>query len=1117
LFFFLRLDKACFSSDAKPSNPSATTSNGSLFHQSQPKQFEKSESSLGKIKESNIKDESPSSLDSEGSEVFEISCDGPRTRLQAALNEIFIPGVDGHPSEILEIPAAKNLQLWQKLAGEISPRAELVLYAPGGPRSDANARFLGNTFLIESSTEAMARDECEKKHWRFIRSLGDGGPFLVGVDNPLQALDVLRYPDAGRPLKIAGDFRRTVEKLFKPNDPLFGQQWHLLNSVSSANSFGIDLNVVSAWDLSRGANVTVGIADDGVQVNHPDLVANIASGLHYNWVGGDPNDPSPQSSTEYHGTALAGLVAARADNGLGVSGVAPSAKIAGLRVINSGTAKDSDLISMLKWKPDGIAVKNMSFSTSQDNGRGFGTISDSVKSALVWATENGRNKKGTVLVQANGNGNSGFVFFKGSGVYQFPFYSNDDSQWDEFANSTRVISVASINRDGQPAYFTEYGANISVCAPSSKELETPIYTTSPFTDGLVTTDLNSGYRTSSNPVGGTSASAALVSGVAALMLEVNPSLGWRDVKEILMQTANQPSTTFKNANVVNKTGKNFSYCFGAGLVDAKAALLAASEHQNLPPMITTSRVSDAKLQPQYGDSKGVSVVLPLTQDMRIESVDLTFSAKVVINFYTLVLYLKSPSGTEVRMNCLRGPIGGVIGGTDIHFTTPFFWGESGKGNWTVRAVDEAPGGGAPGEIYKTVSSVGLTWYGSTAASAPDNDAFEAPTVITQTGSSQSQSFSVNNTGATRQSKDGEPDHAGGKGGGSLWWQFIPTSNGLLTLDTYGSSVSDTLLGVYTGSTLKTLTVVANNDDASPGNLLSRISRQPVEAGKPVLIAVDGKNRARGTVKLNLSFQSAAIYDNFAEPKIVKGGSWADTRNSSASPVYSKETGEGPHSGQAANKSLWYFWTPDLTGTAEIWTANTTFPTVLAAYQGNTINQLTPVATDSTRSYDGTSRLQFGVRPGQTYAVVVDGRNRSSGTFTINGFVNGSPASPSNRIAPVTPSNQIVSSAISLSGAPVRVNGSNLNAARGTLDGPSVWYKWTPTKSSLATINLNGSSYDTLLGVYTESMTAVASNDNARSGVRWSQVSFSPSAGSTYMIEVSGARGASGQFVLNVLQ
>jgi hypothetical protein len=271
------------------------------------------------------------------------------------------------------------------------------------------------------------------------------------------------------------------------------------------------------------------------------------------------------------------------------------------------------------------------------------------------------------------------------------------------------------------------------------------------------------------------------------------------------------------------------------------------------------------------------------------------------------------------------------------------------------------------------------------------------------------------------------------------------------------------------------------------------------------------------VKLNLSFQSAAIYDNFAEPKIVKGGSWADTRNSAASPVYSKEEGEGPHSGQAANKSIWYYWTPDLTGTAEIWTANTTFPTVLAAYQGNTINQLTPVATDSTRSYDGTSRLQFGVRPGQTYAVVVDGRNRSSGTFTINGFVNGSPASPSNRNAPVTPPNQIASSAISLSGAPVRANGSNLNAVRGTLGGPSVWYKWTPTKSSLATINLNGSSYDTLLGVYTESMTAVASNDNARSGVRWSQVSFSPSAGSTYLIEVSGARGASGRFVLNVLQ
>jgi len=1053
------------------------------------------------------------------SEDFHIDCDGPNQRLHAALDEIFVPGSNG-TSEILEIPAAKNLSAWQEIAAQVSPQAEIVLYPPEASRSEDNARFLGNTLLVQAGSEEEVRAEAERKKWVFLESLGEGGPYLVQVKNPVQALQILRQSPRRQGFQVAGNFRRVTQKRFAPTkDPLYSQQWHLKNtnyaSTNSSNNLIFDLNINDAWDLSRGSNVVVGIADDGLEITHPDLVANIASNsLHYNWGGGATNDPSPRTSYEWHGTALAGLVAAQGDNGRGGIGVAPSAKLAGLRVISANTAKDEDLIRMLQWKMDEIAVKNLSFSTSADNGVGFGQISTFVKDALVKATETGRQGKGTVLVQANGNGNASWVF--SDFLYSFPFYSQDDSQWDEYANSIRVISVAAVNRDGRPADYTEHGANISVCAPSSRTKESQS-----FTDGLVTTDVNGGYRTAANPAGGTSGSAALVSGVAALMLEANPSLGWRDVKDILIRTARQLPPVAQKSTVKNSTGQVFSYAFGAGLVDAYSAVLAASEHQNLPSMMVESNSAKVELRPIYGDSNGVSTNLVLAREMRVESVDLTFTATALINFYSLVFYVKSPAGTEVRMNCLRGTIGGVLGGTNVHFTTPFFWGESGKGDWTVRAVEELPTSGTPGANYKVVSSVGLTWYGSSAPTQPTNDAFQTPTTLggssgTVTGETQ---------GATRQTKEGEPQHAGNKGGGSLWWKFQPTSDGLLTLDTKGSALKDTLLAVYQGDDLKSLTVVASNDNISSTNLWSGINRLPVEAGKPLMIAVDGKDRLRGGVKLNYLLQLEAIYNNFAEPKVITGSSWTDLRNNGASPAYSKEANEGPHASEAAYKSVWYQWTPGVSGTAEVWTTNNSFATVLAAYRGSAVDKLTVIAAD-TNSARKSSRITFGVLPGQTYQIVVDGRNKTAGAFTINGYVHGTPPVNKTNQPIVRPTNQSIPTALGLTGAPVRVTGNNLNASQGNLGGPSVWYTWTSQKTNYATVHTLGSGLDTKVAVYriTDGSLSVVTNnnqecinDNARSGVRWSQVSFPPTLGATYYIEVSGARGSTGRFSLSVVQ
>ncbi|MCX7790616.1 MAG: S8 family serine peptidase, partial [Chloroflexaceae bacterium] len=115
-----------------------------------------------------------------------------------------------------------------------------------------------------------------------------------------------------------------------PNDPLFPDQWHLRNTGSGGGTAGIDLNVTNWWDWvgtnRLGAGVVIGIVDSGVEYTHPDLAANYRPTLSWDYLSGDA-DPFPTGGT-FHGTAVAGLAAARGHNALGVSGVAPRAGFA---------------------------------------------------------------------------------------------------------------------------------------------------------------------------------------------------------------------------------------------------------------------------------------------------------------------------------------------------------------------------------------------------------------------------------------------------------------------------------------------------------------------------------------------------------------------------------------------------------------------------------------------------------------------------------------------------------------------------------------------------------------------------------------------------------------------
>ena len=134
-----------------------------------------------------------------------------------------------------------------------------------------------------------------------------------------------------------------------PNDPLFPLQWYLKNTGQAGGTAGIDINVEKVWDDYNGAGVTVGVYDDGVETEganaHPDLVANFDPALQPPPINGvpvigQPLNNAPGGAGDSHGTAVAGIIAASTNNGLGVAGIAFGAKFGTVKYLFNPDIRD---------------------------------------------------------------------------------------------------------------------------------------------------------------------------------------------------------------------------------------------------------------------------------------------------------------------------------------------------------------------------------------------------------------------------------------------------------------------------------------------------------------------------------------------------------------------------------------------------------------------------------------------------------------------------------------------------------------------------------------------------------------------------------------------------------
>ncbi len=500
-----------------------------------------------------------------------------------------------------------------------------------------------------------------------------------------------------------------------PSDPLFSDQWHLQNTTPGL----LDLNVVEVWDDYTGVGVEVAVIDDAVQYTHPDLDGNYATEKDWNFADNQPNAGGIDGDN--HGTAVAGIIGAEANNGIGGVGIAYGSTLFGFRVATYQSIADAiDNASGLEQvggsnREADVVNISLGDSASVFFDKGLPTTAiEAVNTAIDNAVISGRGGLGTILVKSAGN------------ERRFNHNTNTSS-WNA---NPHTISVAAINRDGFVSSYSTPGASLLVSA-----FGTP--------GDVVTTDRvgSEGYNRGldhTSTFNGTSAAAPMVSGVVALMLEANPNLGWRDVQTILAYSARHVGTpinsdhsgdeeyawTFNGADNWNGGGLHFSNDYGFGLVDAKAAVRLAetwgSNAQTSANQTTVSRDFLDTSTTIAGFNAATSFDRTVESNLDIETIEVDVSFTQWHDLGDLEIRLTSPNGTSSILIDNSGEnsenLFGGFGSGNWQFFSNAFRGEDTSGTWTLEFFDADSNATSP----IAIDDINLTFSGRDAS---DEDTF----------------------------------------------------------------------------------------------------------------------------------------------------------------------------------------------------------------------------------------------------------------------------------------------------------------------------------------------------------------------------------------------------------
>jgi thermitase len=353
-----------------------------------------------------------------------------------------------------------------------------------------------------------------------------------------------------------------VQAMFVPNDPYYSTPYptsYYGNLSQWAPQF---TGAEQAWDATLGdPSIAIAIVDTGIDANHPDLVGKVV--LTKNYVHGER-----ASDSFGHGTHVAGIAAAKINNGEGIAGICGLCSLMSVKVLGAdGSGLTSDVASGIAYATDsGARVINLSLGSSSRS-----TI---MRDALDYALSNN-----VLPVVAMGNANSDYV--------------GDLGYWYS------ALSVGALDQQGKKASFSNFGLQTDVDAPGVAVLSTmPTYP--------VTLNTQYGYKTNYDALSGTSMATPVVAGLAGLLLSQNPALTAAQVKGIIESSAGN--------------GAAFDLTFGFGRVHADTAVTFAGQAESTPPILSS-------LSPHFGSVlvRNVTFSTAANDDVAVHHVDFVSS------------------------------------------------------------------------------------------------------------------------------------------------------------------------------------------------------------------------------------------------------------------------------------------------------------------------------------------------------------------------------------------------------------------------------------------------------------------------------------------------------------